>query len=96
MHLLINKWTIGPIFASIGLMAACLIKVASEGTWVEHLETLAVAMLGGLTFLFTDTVVELLEDDKPHAEWFQEPNTWIKVAGGLTLLVCTLKLYGVV
>lgn len=96
MHLLINKWTIGPILATLVLMAACLIKVASEGTWVKNLETLAFAMLGGLTFLFTDTVVELLEQDKPHAEWFQEPNTWVKVAGGLTLLASTLKLYGVV
>lgn len=96
MYLEINKWTIGPILATIALLAACFVKVANEGSWVDNLETLAVALLSALTFLFTDTVVEFLEDDKPHAEWFQEPTTWVKVTAGLSLVACTLILYDVV
>lgn len=96
MHIEINKWTVGPILAAIALLIACFWKVAVEGSWEKNLESLAIATLGALTFLFTDTVIELLEDDKPHAEWFQEPNTWVKVGGGVSLLVCTLLIFGVV
>ena len=95
MYLQINKYTIVPILLAIALLAACFWKVAIDGAWEKHLIELIVALLGFLTFLFTDTVVELLERDRPHEEWFQEPNTWAKVGGGLSLLAATLLIYGV-
>jgi purine-cytosine permease-like protein len=96
MHLQINKFTIVPILLAIGLLVASFVKVAVDGTWEKHLEELIVVVLGFVTFLFTDTVVELMERDRPHEEWFQEPNTWVKVTAGLSLLAATLLIFGVV
>lgn len=95
MYLTVNKYTVLPILMAIGLMVAIAVKVAVDGTWEKHLGELAVGLIGGFTFLFTDTVVELLERDRPHEEWFQEPNTWVKVVGGLSLLGSALLIFGV-
>ncbi|MFK7788196.1 MAG: hypothetical protein AB8C95_01715 [Phycisphaeraceae bacterium] len=96
MHIQINKYTVLPILLALGLMVAIVTKVAVDGTWEKNLGELALGILGGLTFLFTDTVVELLERDRPHEEWFQEPNTWVKVAGGLSLLGSALLIFEVI
>ena len=96
MHIQINKYTILPILLVLGMMIAIITKVAVDGSWEKNLELLALGFLGGLTFLFTDTVVELIERDRPHEEWFQEPNTWVKVGGGLSLLAGTLLIFEVI
>jgi hypothetical protein len=95
MYIQINKYTIVPILLALILMIAIVAKVALDGTWEDDLQPLAIGFLGGLTFLFTDTVVELLERDRPHEEWFQEPNTWVKVGGGLSLIASALFIFGV-
>lgn len=96
MYIQINKYTVLPILLALGLMIAIVAKVAVDGSWEKNLEELALGFLGGLTFLFTDTVVELLERDRPHEEWFQEPNTWVKVVGGLSLLGSALLIFEVI
>ena len=96
MYIQINKHTILPILLALSLMITIVIKVAIDSSWGKNLETLALGFLGGLTFLFTDTVLELLERDRPHEEWFQEPNTWVKVGGGLSLLAATLLIFEVI
>ena len=95
MYLQINKYTILPILLAIVLLAACITKVAIDGAWEDRLGELIVAVLGFITFLFTDTVVELLERERPHEEWFQEPNTWVKVVAGLSLVAATLLIFDV-
>lgn len=92
--MIINKWNIGPYLFAIGLTIAMIVRVARDGTWEEHLESLAIGLLGALTFVFTDTVVEFLEDDKPHQEWFQQPNHYAKAAGGIALLYSASKIFG--
>lgn len=96
MHIQINKYTALPILVAIGLMVAIVVKVTIDGTWWDNLPGLALGLGGGLTFLFTDTVVELLEHERPHEEWFQAPNTWVKVAGGLSVVGGALLVFGVV
>lgn len=96
MHLQINKYTVLPILITLVLMIAIVAKVAVDGTWWDNLPALALGLGGGFTFLFTDTVVELLERERPHEEWFQEPNTWVKVAGGLSVLGSALLIFEVV
>ena len=96
MYLIVNKHTVLPILLALGLMVAIIAKVAVDGTWEKNFVELAVGIFGGFTFLFTDTVVELLERDRPHEEWFQEPNTWVKVIGGLSLLASALLIFGVI
>ena len=93
MYIQINKYTVLPILLALGLMIAIIAKVAVDGMWEKNLGELALGILGGFTFLFTDTVVELLERDRPHEEWFQEPNTWVKVAGGLSLVGSALLIF---
>lgn len=96
MYLQINKYTVLPILMALGLMVAIVVKVAVDGAWEKNLEELALGIFGGSTFLFTDTVVELLERDRPHEEWFQEPNTWVKACGGLSLVASALLIFGMV
>ncbi|MEM6507066.1 MAG: hypothetical protein AAF711_16630 [Planctomycetota bacterium] len=96
MYLQINKHTILPILIAIGLMVAIVVKVAVDGTWCDNIPGLALGLGGGFTFLFTDTVAETFERERPHEEWFQESNTWVKVAGGLSVVSGALLVFGVV
>jgi len=92
----INKWTVVPYLAAIALLVATFVRVAKNASWFDHFIYLGLAMFGTVTFLFTDAVVELIEDDKPHQEWFQRPNYYAKAGGAIGLLYGAGKVFGVI
>ncbi|MEM1355469.1 MAG: hypothetical protein AAGC44_08815 [Planctomycetota bacterium] len=87
MTLLINKWTIGPILLSVGLMIASFVTVAIHASWAEHLEALVFVVLGGLTVLFTDEMIEHLKEYGIGGVWLAECPKYAKIGGLMTVLI---------
>ena len=80
--------------AALALGLACLANVAVRGAWSSDYPRLLVAAFGLLSVLFSEEVA--LTTGRygwTRAQWWQDPEEWVKWTGALTLLVVTIQLF---
>lgn len=94
--LIINKWTIGPILIAISLLIASFAKVAIDQSWKDHIGALVLVLLGALTVLFTDEMVEHLEEYGIDEGLLTSCPKFAKAGAMVTLLIGSNMVFGII
>lgn len=86
----INKWNVLPLLIALGLLIGSFVKVAVHGTWTAHLYELAFVLAGFCAFCFSEQFAAFTGNyGWTREQWYQDPDWAVKLAGGITLLVCS-------
>ena len=93
----INKWNLIPLVVALGLVIAAFTKVAIDGSWSTYPYELLMVFGGFVAFVFSDVFSDFTGDyGWTRQQWRQDPVWYVRLCGGLMLVMSANRILGVV
>lgn len=92
----IHKWNILPLLIALSLLVGSFVTVFVNGEWERYVYELALVFGGFVMFVFSDTFSDFTSSyGWTRDQIWQSPAWYIRLVGGLLLLVCSNEILGI-
>ena len=92
----IHKWNILPLLIALGLLVGSFVTVFVNGGWEKYAYELAIVFGGFFMFVFSDTFSDFTSSyGWTRDQIWQSPVWYIRIIGGLILLISANEILGI-